>query len=313
MTGPEPAVALTERMQTACVDDPPDDAVARFIVDGVTFSLDLSGLPPSYQQSYRTIADRAEMYEPVMTRCFAKLLQQMAEPRFMDLGAHAGWYSIYAATLLGEQAEPIYSLDGNPAYCQQIRRSCELNGVKNVKVYEAILSNSMEPAAMDGSSALVGAADEESGPFGTAITLDQLCERESIPLPNIVKMDIHGSEGKVLFGMTSVLRKLDYLLLELHGHDRLEELSGGTGRAEIMDLLWDLDLAVYYIAGHTAHPKHWSRECIRSGQFAYRRVTRRNADLLFFDRLWFQFLLVTRQDDIEGVLGKTSNDPFWCY
>lgn len=293
------------------VDSQPPGEIVRFLVDGVSFALDISGLTQRSQQTYRILSERGVVYEPVMTRCLTKLLRQMNEPRFMDIGACAGYYTCYVAALLGAHARTIYAVESNPSYCRGIRRSCEYNGQRNVKVCEAILSNVVEPAYVDGFSAVLGGAHGVNGT--TTIPFDRLCERESIPTPNIVKMDIHGSEGKALFGMTSFLRNVDYLLLELHGQDRFDEFAAGIKRADALKLLWDLGLSVHYIAGHGTNPKQANQASIRSGRFAYRRLTPDNADAFLFDRLFHLFLLVTREPDVRGVLGDSVNDPFLCY
>jgi FkbM family methyltransferase len=292
------------------MDSQPQEDIVRMVVDGVEFALDLAGIHPQHARVYKMFAEKGYMYEPVMTRCLTKLLKQMNEPRFMDIGACAGYYTCYAAALLKNDARPVSSVESNPIHCQAIRRSCEVNGMRNVKVYEALLSNVVEPAAVSGFSVLVG--EGQAGQGTMTIPLDQLCVRDSIPTPNIVKMDIHGSEGKALFGMPSVLREVDHLLLELHGHDRLEELSPGMKRSDILGLLWDLKFSIYCMAGHTAPPKEVGREGIRSGGFAYRLVTPENVDSLFFDRLRQQFFFVTRED-IRATLGDSVHDSFLCY
>jgi FkbM family methyltransferase len=295
----------------ALADSEPKAEIVRFNVDGVAFGLDISLLSPQAQRTYRILSERGNLYEPVMTRCLTKLITQMEQPRFMDLGSSAGYYACYVATLLGNYSRPVVAIESNPTYCEGIRRSGELNGLRNLKVYDSILSDVAAPAEVDRFTVMVGNAAGESAK--TAIALDELCRREAIHLPNIVKIDIHGGEGRALFGMTSVLRKVDYLLLELHGQDRLDEFSGGTRRSAIMKLLWESGLSVYYIAGHTVNPKQANREIIRSGRFAYRLVTPENVDCLMFDRLWHVFLLATPRNDLQEMLGESSDDSFLCY
>jgi FkbM family methyltransferase len=294
----------------AVVDSPqpPQNDIVRLVVDGVSFALDVGGIHEQHSGLFKMLAQKGLAYEPVMTRSLTRLLQDMTAPRFMDIGACTGYYMCYVAALLGDTTS-VTGVESNPIHCEAMRRSCDLNGFRNVQVCEAILSNQVEPASADGFSVVTGGA--EGGQ--TAIPLDQLCEGGSIPVPNVVKIDIHGGEGKALFGMTAVLKQVDYLLLELHGHDRLEHLSPGVERSHIMKLLWDLGLTVHCLAGHTAPPKMTNREGIGSGGFAYRRVTEDNVDCLFFDRLRHQFFLVSRRDDLRGVLGESVKDSLLCY
>jgi FkbM family methyltransferase len=278
----------------------------RLDVDGVSFVLDVSRLEPASQQHHQKLSAAGQPYEPVMTRCLTRLIQQMPEPRFMDIGAFAGYYTCYVASLLGAKAKQISAIESNPVYCESIRQSCELNGLHDVRVYEAVLSNAVEPMAIETTSALVAAADAPGAAM--SITLDELCERESIVAPNVIKMDIHGNEGKALMGMKSVLRGVEYLFVELHGGNRLEQYSRGVRCSDIMKLFWDTNLSVYQVAGHRAPARYFT-----SGRFAYRRITPSSADCLLFDRPLTVLLLVTSRDDLAAVLGESVHDPYFCY
>jgi FkbM family methyltransferase len=290
-----------------------EEGPVRWVLGGVEFDLDVSELEPKAQHHYRAVADKVGIYEPVMTRCLTRIVKQLEAPRFMDIGGFAGYYTCYIAKLLGPDAQPVVTIESNPAYVRGMRRSCELNGLRNVRIYEGILSNVPEPVTVgaDGFSVVFG--QEEAEAAATATTLDDLCERHSIPAPTVVKMDIHGSEGKALFGMTTLLESVDFLLLELHNQERLEEFSPGISRSDIINLLWERGLSVYFIAGHRAQGPQKFHPAITSGRFAYRKVTPQNADCLFFDRLWDSFLLVTPREDIVPVLGESLDDPFLVY
>jgi FkbM family methyltransferase len=244
-------------------------------------------------------------YEPVMTRCLARLLRELHEPHFMDVGSFVGYYACYAGALLGSDTNRVSAVESNPLYCEATRRSCELNGLSNVRVYEAALLDSPAPFSIDSRS--VVPIDTPAPEARTATTLDRLCESEGIAVPNVIKMDIHGSEGKALRGMTAALQKMDYLLLELHGEYRLRKLSD-MRRSDVLQLLWDANLSVYQFAGHRDHP-----DSFREGEFAYQQVTPANAGCLFFDRPHDVFLLVTPRNDMEAVFGESVKGGNFCY
>jgi FkbM family methyltransferase len=311
MQSPSQGVVMDRQWQGPAAGGQPQEVLVRFVVDGVAFTLDISTLTPPAARPYKALSEAGELYEPTLTRLITKLVKQMKEPRFMDVGACTGYFTCYVAALLGD-ARPVYGVESNPIYCERIRRSCELNGQRNVRVLEAVLSSGEEPAVVDRFSVIIGAQSGggEGATTTTTIALDRLLERESIPAPNLVKVDIHGSEGKAVFGMTNLLRAADYTLLELHGQDRLDEYAAGARRADVMKLMWDLNLQVYLIAGHATNPKQAKQPAIRSGRFAYRRVTPENADCLLFDRLWHQLFMITKNEDLESVLGPSANDPF---
>jgi hypothetical protein len=106
---------------------------------------------------------------------------------------------------------------------------------------------------------------------------------------------------------------VDYLLLELHNHMRLEERSPGIGRSDILSLFRELGLSVYYLAGHRTSAEPGYRRSIDAGRFAYRKVTPENAGCLFVDRLSDVLLLVTRRDDVPAILGESVDDPLLVY
>jgi FkbM family methyltransferase len=275
----------------------------RFAVFGADFALDIEEAPANVRREYKELELNNSVYEPVMTRCLTHLLEQTTQPRFMDLGAFMGYYACYVATRLNDTA-PVYAVESNPDYCRSIEHSFELNELRNAKVFNAVLSDREERVQIDGVTVRYGAND------GTAATtLDSLCAEHGIA-PNIVKMDVHGTEGKILFGMQDVLRNsVDHLLLELHPYHYIERYSAGITRADMLGLLHDLGFTIAYIAGHRIPNSEKSRPCIQSGGFAYRRVNGRSAEELLFDRQHEIFLLATRCDDLVELLGEPVFDP----
>jgi hypothetical protein len=68
-----------------------------------------------------------------------------------------------------------------------------------------------------------------------AITFDELNNQEDIR-PEIVKIDVHGAEGKVLYGMKTALKEaVKYLFIEIHAAHLLVDYS----YKEILDILLD--------------------------------------------------------------------------
>ena len=168
------------------------------------------------------------------------------------------------------------------------------------------LSDRTEEAAIDDQAVRLFDATGEA--TRTAITLDELCRRELLE-PAIVKVDVHGSEGKVLMGMRETLaRSVQYLLLELHPKEVVREYSGQIGWDDILGLLWSLGFHVFHVAGHRYRARDDLRRSLEDG-FAYRRVEERTAELLLFDRPLDVFLLCTRDPAIERVLWPSIVDP----
>lgn len=280
----------------------------RFDVGGTKFILEVSAAPRRVQKEYGALSKDSELYEPVMVHCLTRLLKSMDQPRFMDLGAFMGYYACYVARLL-DDAHPVYAVESNPAYCDGIERSSAMNGFKHLKTYNAVLSDRREHAVISGVTVRYDLPLDEGA---MTLTLDDLCRENSIK-PNIIKMDVHGAEGKIFFGMKELLRdSVQHLLLELHPYYYLEKFSPGYTRTDILALLDELGFSVFYVAGHRIAPSEKSRECIRSGRFAYKRIVPDTAGELLFDRQGEVFLLVSRQTNIETIIDNSLSDPFLC-
>jgi len=287
---------LTPPSATAASNSP---AIAHFEVRGVPFRVDVSDMPHSPNENpYFRLSQRGCLYEPVMMYCLAQILSHEAEPSFLDIGSRMGYYASFAAAFIGDRGE-VHAVEADPEYSVRTARSCALNGTREVSVHTAILSDVEETAGIDGRRGVVydGSAD---GAVST-ITLDALCAQRGFA-PTVVKMDVHGCEGKVLMGMENVLRNhVNFLLLELHDAFRLEHYSG-MNRSRILRFLKDLGFSIFHVAGHETPVGIASDD-----GFTYRLVTNEDA---FYDRVsGIIFLLATKNPDLESVLGPSVDDP----
>ena len=78
-----------------------------------------------------------------------------------------------------------------------------MNGV-SATVHEVALSDSCGPVPFRGKTMKV---DDEAGSSPVqSETFDEYARRRGIA-PDVVKIDVHGAEGKVLFGMAESLRR----------------------------------------------------------------------------------------------------------
>jgi FkbM family methyltransferase len=268
------------------------------------FKLHVVGGAPWAHRVYARWADGVEVFELVMLECLTRLLRQTEQPAFMDVGAFMGHYACYAAALLGDEEET-YAVESNPEYCAAIMRSIELNGFSRLKPFNAVLSDRIEDAEVEEQT--VRLFDVAGGSEQT-VTLDELCRRERIQ-PKILKIDVHGSEGKVLMGMQELLqRSVEYILLELHPIEVVREYSGQIGAKDILSLLRRLGFHVFHVAGHRYRGSAELAQALREG-FAYRRLDEDSADLLLLDRPLDVLLLCSRAADVTPILGPSVADP----
>jgi FkbM family methyltransferase len=216
----------------------------------------------------------------------------------MDIGAFMGLYACYASALLGGRQE-VYAIESNPLYASAIRESAHLNGFSQLKVFQAALSDRVEPVNIQDVTVRLDATAREA-----TITLDDLCDREHLR-PTIVKMDVHGAEGKIVRGMRDTLSRVECLLLEMHRLAWMQEFSPGITRTAMLDVLEDAGLTLYYVAGHPAKDEFAPsfHELLTGSSYSYRRLDSQARDLLLFDRREDEFVLALRHDNIKSLLG----------
>lgn len=281
-----------------------DPAAVRIAVGDVRFMLSLTGAHqegPDYERFSKT----GDAYEPIMLACLTRLLQRSPPPRFMDVGAYLGYYTCYVSALLGDQQD-VYAVESNPLYADAIRESVRINGFSRVGVFQAALSDRVEPVGIDGLTIRHGADAKDAV---LTVTLDDLCDRNRLR-PTVIKMDVHGAEGKILLGMPNTLANVDVVLLELHRLAWLQQYSPGVTRAETLDALENAGLKLHYVAGHSRGAPKYARpdfqELTAGRGYSYRRLDRQARDLLLFDRL-DEFVIALRHDSIEALLGPSAS------
>ncbi len=295
-------------------------------VHGTAFEL---LIPEDSEQarSFKAVFERNGQYEAVMSALLARMLARLEAPVFGDLGAFIGYYTAYAGRLLAGRGR-VLAVESNPRYAELLKAMVRSNGLDNTEVFHAALSDRSEILWAEGTTLHDGSGRNEvvfatlpehvssrggriPGVEGEAeavatTTLDDLCARAGIA-PTIAKMDVHGTEGRVLGGMRRLLAgPLDCLLLELHSNAYLRKYSPGCDREAILDLLDAAGLAVSLVAGHRYT---WSDGLLafrETGRFSWRPVNSATRDLLLFDRTSDVLIVATRRPLAE-MIGVTED------
>ncbi len=139
---------------------------------------------------------------------------------FADVGANYGWYTLYAAKLLGASRGRVFAFEPQAELAELIRRAAELNRLDNVTVLEAAAADHPSRGVLqtdwEGNSGFVWAVatDGMNDPV-QVVTLDQELGDAT---PSVVKIDVEGGEWRVLRGMRSLLARsaLSTLIVEVH-------------------------------------------------------------------------------------------------
>lgn len=183
---------------------------------------------------------------------------------FFDVGAHLGVYTCLVGDLLSEGR--VVAFEPHADNADRLEGNVDLNGT-NATVYRCALSDTRGAArfaAVDGEAiAQTGNQDHaivtDDGDGGEQVTVETgnaLVEREGIPVPNVIKIDVEGAELKVLQGFDELLDHNECRLVycEVHllgGGPHSVQEHGGTP-SEIHEFLetFDYDLTIIYEREH---------------------------------------------------------------
>lgn len=141
-----------------------------------------------------------------------------------DIGAQAGFYSLAFSRLVGDGR--VYSFEPLPENCVNLLDHLRLNNIKNVIAHQMAISD--RSGLVDfriGISNAMGSITNVPSMYRVyTVTIDELAEKDGLPLPDLVKMDVEGSEASVLRGATGVLRaRRTVWLVALHGQQPARE------------------------------------------------------------------------------------------
>lgn len=137
-----------------------------------------------------------------------------------DIGANVGFYSLLSSILVGEQGkvvafEPFLK---NIAY---LKSHIKLNNIKNIHVIPYAVSKKKQFSffKIEGSSSM-GHLSETGDIKVKSVNLDLLIHTKKIPVPNLIKIDVEGSEYDVFLGArTSLKRYHPTIILSTHGKE----------------------------------------------------------------------------------------------
>ena len=141
-----------------------------------------------------------------------------------DVGAHAGYYTLLASVLVGDQGA-VVAFEPGPGNLRYLRRHVRMNHRRNVTIVEAAISDR-----------------SGTGRFLVdTLSLDDLWEGGQIGAPDVVNIDVEGREDRVLRGARHMLRDAHpVVFLATHGAE---------ARQACLDLLAGLPYVVETFAG----------------------------------------------------------------
>lgn len=144
---------------------------------------------------------------------------------FWDIGAHKGFVALAAARMVGVTGR-VVAFEPAAENLVFLRRHLQWNRAGNVDVRPVALGDVPGSVAFGGGSSSV-AHRVGIGPEAVVLeTARRLVEREGLPAPDVLKIDVEGAEAAVLRGADGLLRGDEALLISTHSRSLYEECEG---------------------------------------------------------------------------------------
>ena len=175
-------------------------------------------------------------WEPIVTKAILKHLKPGM--LFIDVGACIGWYTLMAASIVGDNGHVI-SFEPDPYYFDTLTKNIELNGFTNTTCSKKAVSDMNGTDFMivrqlrtwkeERVARLLG--HEETTQQGIPVdttTLDFFLSDIKRHKVDFVKVDAEGAEEKVLRGMMQTIKKNPHIKIVCEVHSSLLPLYGTT-------------------------------------------------------------------------------------
>ena len=128
---------------------------------------------------------------------------------FVDIGAHVGTWAVRATRTFRR----VVAIEPHPAFNKILRTTIAMNGLHNISVVSAILSNESGEAHVSTSNLTKTRRMDIRVPIRT---LDSFEFK-----PTLIKIDTEGNELRVLQGATQTLKGKPMMVVETHSPEAL--------------------------------------------------------------------------------------------
>ena len=193
---------------------------------------------------------------------------------FIDVGAHIGWFTIWASRFVGNQGS-VYAFEPEPSNFDLLQKSIESNGCINVVSQMSAVSDHSGDIAFyvnqdnDGGHALWDCGLHQFNqktretPISILVpctTLDDFCQGRKTGKIRMVKIDTEGAEVSVLRGAKEMLSiwAIDYVICEVN-NSGLELM--GSSYNEMIDFMSEHGYSLI-------HADHAEAGCVYNVMFA---------------------------------------------
>jgi FkbM family methyltransferase len=188
-------------------------------------------------------------YEPEVSYFLTNVLEP--GDTFIDVGGHVGYFSMLAAHIVGAEGH-VYTFEPEAANARHIREHMALNGVANVELFEQAVGDEAGEATLHVNADNTGGHalwDVGEHPFNAESrrrqevrtvprgTLAELLEATAARRIRLVKIDVEGSELRVLKGAMLLLmaRQVPYVICEINEFALQQMGATGQGMRAFME------------------------------------------------------------------------------
>ena len=214
-------------------------------------------------------------YEPSTAKAIAGLLA--SSDTFIDVGANSGFFTLLASNCVGPGGR-VMSFEPVPSMHKRLLDNISLNGMKNISVQNAALSNAEGtisffegPEGHKGISSLRHLDNAAATLEVKTLPLDSI--GSTLAAVNLIKIDVEGAEQLVLEGTVDILRKHHpYLVIEIT--DEYLRAFGHTA-IQLAHFLTELGYRMYRIGSNglsLMEPERAADEKQFNALFAHRAV-----------------------------------------
>lgn len=261
-----PTNQASKTNQASTVSLPNQEQIINLSVklENQTYNLKILINPEEYTQKLMVDAfSKGVFYEPEVSQILIKLLKQ--GDYFIDIGAHIGYFSLWAALLVGEEGKVLTCEPEQNNYLKIIK-NIGMNNFENIRLLNVAVGDQCKTVQFfinednGGGHALW---DVSKHPFNersrihrrsmtvNMITIDHLFEYYQLNKVKLLKIDTEGAEHQVLRGALTVLSqgKISYIIAEINRFG-LEQM--GTNEMQLRSFMEAFGYNTYLLEPQTS-------------------------------------------------------------
>jgi FkbM family methyltransferase len=130
---------------------------------------------------------------------------------FFEIGANVGYFALEQAWL--DRSGKVYAFEPQTGLARAIAASADCNALENLQVFNALVGDHSGPATLylAPGSIHASAVPDSGRPITSTVamdmvSIDDLVQGGTIAPPDMIKMDVEGSEALVILGAARTLR-----------------------------------------------------------------------------------------------------------